>query len=255
MVTIAKKSLLGVTLMTLAGAAMPTVASANGGYYNGQTPHEACKADERSDKLAGAVIGGVVGAVLGSQVSGDGQRTEGSYIGAGLGALAGAGIADKQVDCDPSYGNPQPVYNGSYGDGGYSQPVRYDDRVTYSNHPVYSNPTYGAGAVQQGTTYHTGTTSYPPAQTYGQQTYGQTTYTRAGYTQPSYTRIVQPTPVYTQVYPSVSYSNPGYVKPYKRKKARKARRHHARHHGYQAPRRVVQTGRHYHGDYVCHGSH
>jgi hypothetical protein len=244
----AQKTILAAAALALPIAMMPTSAMAqSNGYYNPPSnAHTACKSDETQDKLAGGVLGAVLGGVLGSQIAGDGARTEGSAIGAVLGGLAGAGIADKRVDCDPDYGNQtygrqtQPSYgtqtygNGNYNGGGYNdgyQAPRYQDRVTYSNHPVYSQPNYGAtygdGAMRNGTTYTTGRTTYP---VYNNGSYRQASY---GNSNPTYR-----TTAYT---PRVRPGNNGRGRAY----------------GQNRNRRNVmrQSGTHYHGSYVCTDMH
>ena len=279
------KTLLSSTAAILAISITPALAAANS---NGYDAHERCKKNEDTRQVLGGVAGAVLGGVVGSQVSGNGARTEGSAIGAVLGGLAGVGIADKTVDCDPvyettetiyaspptpqygqtQYGTPQPapVQYGTtqYGSSGYgttstyggSQPF-YEDRVTVSNHPVYSDPTYGAGAISQGQTYSTGTVSYPPSgnnSQYAYQTYGSvqgardyTAPTTSGRyystSQPTTQRVVysQPAvqqPVYTQpVTHNTVYTQPAPVR-------------HVR------PHRRRGAGRtHYHGRYSCDMGH
>jgi hypothetical protein len=214
------KHIISSTALVMALSLTPALAAANS--FGGQgNAHDRCKRDEDTKQVLGGLAGAVVGGVLGSQVSGNGARTEGSAIGAVLGGLAGAGIADKAIDCDPVYDTnsyqtsggsypastypastyPASTYpSGSYQTGSYqtgsypsgSYPVAstsygsstqpyYEDRVTVSNHPVYSDPTYGAGGISQGTTYSSGTVSYPPS---GDNTqYASRTYS----TVPSYT--------------------------------------------------------------------
>jgi len=82
---------------------------------------------------------------LRSQVSGSGARTEGSAIGAVLGGLAGAGIADKTIDCDPVY------------------------TTSSTGYPAASTSQYGASSYGS---------AQPSAPSYG-QTYGTTTYSQA----------------------------------------------------------------------------
>ncbi len=263
------KTLITSTAAILAVSLTPALAAANG--YDA---HERCKKNEDTRQVLGGVAGAVLGGVLGSQVSGNGARTEGSAIGAVLGGLAGAGIADKSVDCDPvyettetiyssqptqEYGNayPAPVQYGStsYGTtttyGGAQPQPYYEDRVTVSNHPVYSNPTYGAGGVSQGTTYSTGTVSYPPSGNNSQyayqtvsQTYGARDYTAPAATGGYYSTSQPPTypapqrVVYSQPAPQRTvYTQPAPV-------------------SYVTPRRHRTSGRaHYHGRYSCDMGH
>lgn len=251
------KKLISTTAIAALSIGLPAIAQAQT-YYEGQpyNAHEACKKNEDKRQIIGGLAGAVLGGVIGSQVSGNGARTEGSAIGAVVGGAAGYGIADKTVDCDPvypdqSYGSEP--YRSSSHSGGYTtvsqpQPV-YDDRVTYSNHPVYTQPAYGAGAVSYGTTYNTGTTTYPPytnqpaqsyqvaspsyqtGSSYGSQNYGSgSSYQTAP--APTYhdTRYVQP------VRTAPSYTTTTYARPV-------------------SYNRTGYAPRHYHGSYTCHDRH
>ena len=203
------KHIISSTALVMALSMTPALAAANN--FGGQeTAHERCKRDEDKRQVLGGLAGAVAGGIFGSQVSGNGARTEGSAIGAVLGGLAGVGIADKTIDCDPVYDNDvrqssvgsypagsyptesYPTSSTTYGGGTQSygsttygsspQPI-YEERITVSDHPVYSNPSYGAGSVSQDTTYSSGTVSYPPSgnnsqyasQTYSAPSYGSST--------------------------------------------------------------------------------
>jgi len=251
------KNILSSTALVFALSLTPALAAANGN-GNGYDAHERCKRDEDNRQVLGGVAGAVVGGVIGSQVSGNGARTEGSAIGAVIGGLAGVGIADKTVDCDPVYAESETIYASTptqqYGSQTYghssghvgSQPYgssqtygsqgQYDDRVTYSSHPVYSDPTYGAGAVAQGQTYATGHVTYPPSGNNSQyasrtytasqpvRTYNTTQYSTAA---PRYYSGSQPV---TQRVVYTSPPQPTYV-------SRKAQRR--------------RSNTHYHGRYSC----
>jgi len=239
------KYLISTSVLGLAVCMTPAIAAANS-YNTGYSAHDACKRGEDNRQVLGGLAGAVAGGVFGSQVAGSGARTEGSAIGAVLGGLAGAGIADKTIDCDPVYtpsrGYPEATSQygttSSYG----STPTTYKDRVTVSNHPVYSEPHYGAGAVSQGHTYSAGTVSYPPSGHNSQ-------YASTSYSAPSYQAPVTTTRTYSQVQPiaqRVVYSAPvhtGYVhhRPHKIHKVRKAYK----------PRRAG----HYHGSHGCDMGH
>ncbi len=235
----ARKTAVAALAMALPAVLIPTSAFADsyGSGYNSHNPHEACKTDEQQDKLIGAVIGGVIGGVLGSQVSGNGARTEGSAIGAGIGALAGAGIADKQTDCDPNYGRN---YN--------SRRTNNYERNSYGTN-TYGTSTYGSGRYQQQPVYNPQPVYTPP---------------RTVYQSPVYQ---QPRPVYTSSRSYPVHQTPVYKAPvYKKPKRHKSHRHNSYHtpvysgrtqhqtRHYQA-RPVRLTGTHYHGEYVCHGTH
>lgn len=217
------KHLISTTASIAAICMLPTLAAANS-YNSGLTAHEKCKQSEDNRQILGGLAGAVAGGVFGSQVSGNGARTEGSAIGAVIGGLAGAGIADKSIDCDPVYDTSSSGYapastsqygstnygsstsyntapshssTSTYGSSGYSgsQPY-YEDRVTTSNHPVYSDPYYGAGAVSQGYTNSAGTVTYPPSGNNSQ--YASSTYSAPSYGAPApTTRQYVPLPVTT----------------------------------------------------------
>ncbi|RKQ71478.1 outer membrane protein with glycine zipper [Litorimonas taeanensis] len=180
-------------ILTLTAISLSTLAlsgnafAQNYNHYNSSyNAHEACKTNENKQKLLGGGIGAVAGAVLGSQVSGRGARTEGSAIGAVIGGLAGAGIADKRIDCDPVYSTqPQPVYYPSQPSTYQTVPARHTSTKRYpvttrvSSHPVYSNPGYST-TQNQNASYHTAQSqphrvrSYPT--TNHQNNYHRSTY-------------------------------------------------------------------------------
>ena len=279
------KHIISSTALVMALSMTPALAAANN--FGGQeNAHERCKRDEDTRQVLGGLAGAVAGGVFGSQVSGNGARTEGSAIGAVLGGLAGVGIADKTIDCDPVYdtgvhqtsGVSHPVGShptGSYPQGSYptssttygggtqsygssttygntQQPI-YEDRITVSNHPVYSDPTYGAGGVSQGTTYSSGTVSYPPSgnnsqyasQTYSSPpSYGSTTTYQSTPTYdtlpvydsaPVYTNTTQGARVYAASTQPVYQSAPQPV--YRTQQF--------------SPRRGARRGLHRHGRYSC----
>lgn len=238
---------------------LPIVAQAQSTYSNSGYAHQACKNKEDNRQILGGLAGAVVGGVFGSQVSGNGARTEGSAIGAVLGGLAGAGIADKTIDCDPVYETqPYPSYGStssypasypSYGSttsypATSSYPVNtvYTDQVTYSNHPVYSDPNYGTGAVTNGTTYSTGTVSYPSNQQ-SAPTYQTISYPTSSYPSSSYGG----TTTY-QTVPSARSYNTSYNTGYTTSYAQPVR--------YVSPYPTTRpTGFHRHGSYGCSANH
>ena len=253
------KKLISSATAVIALCLTPNLAAANGIGYDA---HERCKKDEDKRQVIGGLAGAVVGGVVGSQISGNGARTEGSAIGAVIGGLSGAGIADKSVDCDPVYDTTETVYAPSssgthttrhYGTTQYgsASPIGastgiYEDRVTVSSHPVYSDPYYGAGAVSQGHTYSTGHTSYPPSgdnSQYAYETYntvqGARDYTAPYYNAPQ-PAVVQQQVVYSQ--PATQrhiYSQPVSIQPVYHQPTRVTHGHH------------TVSRRHYHGRYSC----
>ena len=254
-------------------------------YHTPQTnhsAHEACKSDESRSKVIGGGIGAVAGAVFGSQVAGSGARTEASVIGGVLGGLAGAGIADKRVDCDPIYNrnvydgtgyqtssssgyttapttttyNSVPTYSTTQ-PSGYQQTanypqVDYGTRTTVSDHPVYSDPTWGA---QPARSYASQTVSQPvySQPSYAEQSYSQPTYQQPIQSQPSYTTT---TTRYVKTAPAVTYARPvttTYVRPVTTTYVQPTT--------YAHPRRAERRrgwrsrGYHHHGKYSCSDRH
>lgn len=162
-------------------------------YHQGQhyDAHAECKRAEDRRQLLGGAAGAIGGAVLGSQISGNGARTEGSYIGALIGGLAGAGVADKTIDCDAVYGRvpshspyygqtrqshqnqysySQPVHKGPYTSGtqAYAPTVSYPARTVVSTHPVYQNPSWGARPAHNQPLYRTNYTDQTHARSHVQ---------------------------------------------------------------------------------------
>ena len=87
------KGLIGLTAATAALAAGAAQAQSYGGYNNGAY-YDPCSRDRTSRS--------VVGGLLGGSVAGNGAKTEGAILGAGLGAVAGHQIAKNSVRCvDP----------------------------------------------------------------------------------------------------------------------------------------------------------
>lgn len=260
------KSLISTTAIAALSLGLPALAQAQSSYHDETyNAHQACKKNEDKRQILGGLAGAVLGGVLGSQVSGNGARSEGSAIGAVVGGAAGFGLADKTVDCDPvypesntaTYGGSYPAQNypshtsgGTYYGGAttVSQPV-YTDQVTYSNHPVYSQPSYGAGAVNYGTTYDTGTTTYQPYTSHNTQSYTVSS------------------PSYTQSYPAQTYQTQGYqtqshppVQNYQTQSYQTVTQTPS-YHTTTYTRPVSRTtnvyggARHYHGSYACTAPH
>lgn len=121
----------------------------------------------RDNGLGGAAIGGVVGGVVGNRVAGRGNRTAGTLIGAGAGALAGT-IIDQNEDrraCE-AWLRSQPVnyrsapvrYRSAPAAYPPAYPVGYGYPVTYG-YPVASYPvTYRSTPVRYRTTAADGIT-------------------------------------------------------------------------------------------------
>ena len=150
------KHIISSTALVMTLAMTPALAAANSFGDQGNA-HERCKRDEDNKQVLGGLAGAVVGGVLGSQVSGNGARSEGSAIGAVLGGLAGAGIADKAIDCDPVY------ETGGYQTSGASYPA-----TTYpaGSYPT-SSTTHGSSQTYGSTPSYGSSTTYGGSQTYG----------------------------------------------------------------------------------------
>ena len=252
--------LLSATALVATLAFTPAIANAN----NFGNAHERCKRDEDNRQILGGFAGAVLGGVVGSQLAGRGARTEGSVIAGTIGALAGAGIADKTIDCDPVYPEQRtyssgttysssPAYSGgttySGGSTTYGGTQNYQDRVTVSNHPVYSDPSYGAGTISQGTPYSAGTTTYSPSGSnsqYVSNTYSAPTTTYAApvttYATPATTYVSQPrTTHYSPSYSS--YSHDPHFRTVRTTSA------------YGSSRRARRQNNHYHGRFSCDMRH
>lgn len=97
----------------------------------------------RSEGVAGAAIGAVIGAVAGNRIAGRGNRTEGSLIGGGLGALAGLGVEKSMKKCrkylpDDQVGYaPAPAYPGN----GYPGQGYYPGGYYYASPPMITTIT------------------------------------------------------------------------------------------------------------------
>jgi len=251
--------LLSATALVAIIAFSPAKASANNFGNANFNPHEQCKRDEDNRQILGGLAGAALGAVVGSQVAGSGARTEGSFIAGTIGALAGAGIADKSIDCDPvfpqeqgfsqgtSYSNgtvypsqSSTSYTGStsYGNTAqYGTAQTYQDRITVSDHPVYSNPSYGA------TTYQSSSNSgqYVASSTYSAPV---TTYASA----PVTTYASAPTTYVSQ--PTTTYYSPSYSQGTHDPQFRTVRTS-----SHYESSRARRQGLHHHGRYSCDMRH
>lgn len=94
--------------------------------YDGETDAR----PRRDDGLGGAAVGAVIGGVAGNRIAGHGNRTEGTLIGAGAGAIAGMAI-DKAEDAPPRH-RPGASYDygRGYGDDVVTSGNEYDGRWT-----------------------------------------------------------------------------------------------------------------------------
>jgi uncharacterized protein YcfJ len=246
-------TLTAISLSALAFSS-PTLAQS----YNGYSAHEACKKSENKNKLLGGGIGAVAGAVIGSQISGSGARTEGSAIGGVLGGLAGAGIADKRIDCDPVYTQrEQPVYYPSQPASTTSYPSTTYSTTSYqtaTSQPVYTNSGH-ATSYQTVPSYHH-TSSYTQASSYPVRT---TVSDHPIYSNPGYTTSTYHGGSYNSgnSYHTTTTTQPRVVRTYSAQPATTSGGYYSRT-SYASPRaHHVQTRptKHFHGKYQCFTHH
>lgn len=121
---------------------------------------QACLRKEKNRELLGSAVGGTLGAVVGKKTIGG---TKGTVIGAGIGGVAGYGIGDKSINCDPVVVQAaQPMTTQQYQTAPtqYYQPSATPTQPqpvqTYqSPQPVYTAPTDQAYGETYGTPgYH-----------------------------------------------------------------------------------------------------
>ena len=134
------------------------------------------RADERPDNgVGGAVIGGLAGAAAGNVIAGRGDKTAGTLLGAGIGAVAGVAIdkAEDRGQGDRGAPYPPPGAPGPYvasDDGSYASGEEiYDDApcacddvgpgMGYSSNHYATNGYYAGGGYISGGYY------YPPVTT------------------------------------------------------------------------------------------
>lgn len=104
-------------------AAAPYPVGPSWGGQHGYGEYEKCL---KNDGVAGAAIGAILGGLAGNRIAGRGNRTEGSLIGAGLGALAGLGFEKSMKKCEkhlPRDGGY--AYGPGYGYGAYPHGYYY----------------------------------------------------------------------------------------------------------------------------------
>lgn len=133
-------------------------------YYDDRDGRRRSSSHDGGSGVAGAVVGGLAGGLIGNRIAGKGDRTLGTVLGAGIGAVGGAaldkaGQRGKAAREDERRAEEQARYD-SYGYGtSYGYPA--DDMVTWNGQTVSSPPPPAYGA--QG--YCCGM-SYPPAMSY-----------------------------------------------------------------------------------------
>ena len=93
---------LALSAATLTLPALPTVATARDGYYQGRTWQDSrgrlrCK---RPNGTTGLIVGAAGGALIGRAIDTRGERTTGTVIGAAAGALLGRHVErSRRVRC------------------------------------------------------------------------------------------------------------------------------------------------------------
>lgn len=104
---------------------------AGGGYY------DPCLRDRRQRGTGGALVGAGIGALAGNGIASRGAKTEGAVLGGILGAIVGANVGASSAACGPQ----------GYQQGGYAEPAppaqTYYDRDGYA--PAYDPDEDGYG--------------------------------------------------------------------------------------------------------------
>jgi len=217
----------------------------------------------------GAVIGGLAGAGIADKsidcdpvytqgaahtngtVYSNGTGHSGGTVHSNSGQLAGGysgGTTQSGYPTSNSHHTTTTVHPTYHSSGHISSsppPVVYEDQVTVSNHPVYSNPTYGANVNSYGTTYSTGTVTYPPS---GHNTQYQTHHSVPSTHTPSHAPIVTHTPIPQSYVAPPTSLHVAYVEPvpsYRPRRKHKKRR----------ARFNSGYGSHFHGQYSCNMHH
>lgn len=109
--------------MTASAQAYPGAAPAYGGGYAGGGYYDPCLRDRRQRGTGGALLGAGIGALAGNGIASRGAKTEGAVLGGLLGAVIGGNVGSSTAACAPSssaYGAPPPpppprAYNDGYG--------------------------------------------------------------------------------------------------------------------------------------------
>lgn len=176
--TLAKAALAAVALGAVSGTPVlaqsypyTAHAQAYGGYdaydrgyadsYRGDDRYyDPCVRDQRQRQVTGGLVGAGIGALAGRGVASRNARTEGGVLGAVVGAVAGASVGRSTAACDSDYGR----YDGRYADysSDYGSGDRYDDR--YDDRYAYSG-----GSSDYGYDYDR---RYQPSSDYGYSSYG-----------------------------------------------------------------------------------
>jgi hypothetical protein len=92
------------TLLTTGaiGAAALALTACATDSYGGQYA-SACERDQQTKEAAGTAVGAGIGALAGSGIAGRGDRTEGAVIGGIAGAVVGNQLSKSRGECDVYY--------------------------------------------------------------------------------------------------------------------------------------------------------
>jgi hypothetical protein len=127
--------------------AQPAPAPTYSGPQSGDSYYDPCLRDRRSRGTGGALVGAGIGALAGNGIASRGAKTEGAVLGGILGAIVGGNVGANTAAC-----GPQGYRQGAYGGGAYGPPPQgqsyYDNRGGY-NRDDYP-PAYGAGYDNDG---------------------------------------------------------------------------------------------------------
>jgi hypothetical protein len=96
-----RRTIIALTIASLAAPAIPSAALADDGYYNGRIWRDSegryrCK---RPNGTTGLIVGAAAGALVGRAVDTHGERAAGTILGAAAGALIGRKIDRSRVKC------------------------------------------------------------------------------------------------------------------------------------------------------------
>ncbi|MDQ0465782.1 hypothetical protein QO010_003574 [Caulobacter ginsengisoli] len=130
----------------------PAPAPAYSGGYAGGTYYDPCLRDRRQRGTGGALLGAGIGALAGNGIASRGAKTEGAVLGGLLGAVIGGNVGAKTAACAPQgypqqgvYGAP-PVQSYNDRDGGYAP--AYDPRYDgYGDEPYPAPQPVARGPV------------------------------------------------------------------------------------------------------------
>ncbi len=134
--------------------------------YRGGDYYDPCVRDQRQRQVTGGLVGAGIGALAGRGVASRNARTEGGVLGAVVGAVAGASIGRSTAACDSDYGRYDSRYDDRYD-------LRHDDRyVTDRTEYRYGDRYEDRYAYAGGASDYGYDRRYEPSGSYGYPAYG-----------------------------------------------------------------------------------